>query len=66
MCNGKVGLITVNYDDESFNQINYLKKIIERTNKNVTMNNISELKLVYAKDKDGKCLPRFKLFDQEV
>lgn len=66
-----IGLLTVDYDDESAAQMLYLKSKIDKLTTNTIIDNISEMWLTYRANVssfDGwkSCAPTMRFFDTEV
>ena len=62
----KIGLLTIDYDDESAAQMKYLKQFLDRFTNNTVMENIGQMYLTYlydASSTDGQCVPIIRLFD---
>ena len=64
-----IGFLTVDFDDESVAQMQFLKKLMDMYTSNTVMENISEMWFTYMygfSTNEGQCQPTFRLFDKEV
>ena len=65
----KIGVLTVDYDDESAAQMQYLKSFLDRFTNHTMIENIGQMFMTYLYDAsslDGQCMPIFRLLDQDV
>lgn len=65
----KIGILTVDYDDESAAQMGFIEKFINKFTNNTFSDNVGEMYLTYmtaATTGKDQCKPIIRIFEEEI